>query len=201
MAEIICPVCNRTLSPEKPGSRFVRCTDCKLDYPRNLMEDLCSGKLPQYFTLTDEKISVVNFALVPSLLSTAVISLLIILLRHQGFTIMTVSISIIGGMLMFDMFFKSFFRRFSIEKKGDDLIFSNGIGKLKVTQSLPRKQIQKIAIHLRKDRSVNHPVIVIDTKDNKRMLFGDGCPAFYIAAFFFWLNGKNLAIRQEEQSK
>ena len=201
MAEIICPVCNQTLSPEKPNSRFVRCEQCKLDYPRTLMADLCKGELPPYFTLTPEKISVINFSLIPSLLSTCVISLMIIFLIRHPITIMSACIAIIGGMLMFDMFFKSFFRRFTIERNDENLIFTTGIGKLKITQEIPRKKISKIAIHLRKDRTVNHPVIVIDLIDNKRMLFGDGCPAFYIAAFYFWLNRKKLSIRPEENSK
>lgn len=201
MDEIKCPVCGSTLELPKPKSLYARCSACKLDYPRTLMADLEAGKLPPYFTLTENSISVINFSLIPCLLSTLVISLMTVFLIHRGLTMLTACIVIVGGLLMFDMFFKSFFRRYTISRKDGQVFFSSGIGKFTVDQKFPEKQIKEIAIHLRKDRSVNHPVLVIDFYDNRRMLFGDGCPAFYIAVFYFWLKGRKLSIREEEKNK
>lgn len=199
MDELKCPVCGETLQKKSEKSLYAHCETCKLDYPAKLTEDLQKGVLPPYFDMTADSISVVNFSLIPCMLSTLVISGLIVYLINRPFNMMLCCIAVVGGLLMGDMFLKSFFRRYTIQRKDGKVFFSNGIGKLKVVQPFLEKEITNIAIHLRKDRSVNHPVLVVDFTRGRRLLFGDGCPAFYIAAFYFWLKKRKLSIRGNEK--
>ena len=196
MDEMKCPVCGKPLILPKAKSLYARCEECKLDYPAKLTRDLLDGVLPPYFDLTENSISVVNFALFPALISTFAFSCMALYIVNRPFNLMVLCIMVVGGLLMGDMFLKSFFRRFTIRRKDGKVIFSNGIGKLKMEQTFAEQQIKEVAIQLRKDRSVNHPVLVVDFYDNRRMLFGDGCPAFYIAAFYFWLKGRKLSVRK-----
>ena len=199
MDDLKCPVCGENLHKPKEKSLYVRCETCKLDYPAKLTAELQNGTLPPYFDLTENFISVVNFSLIPCLLSTLVISCMIVYLINRPFNMMLLCIAVVGALLMGDMFLKSFFRRYTIERKDGKVIFSNGIGKLKIVQTFVEKEIVSVAIHLRKDRSVNHPVLVVDFTGSRRLLFGDGCPAFYIAAFYFWLKRRKLSLRESKK--